>query len=172
MKTPNRPNEGMGWPRLRDRVDRLFQNVIADPWREFTGSGLGAAWSPDVDVRDGDKEIEVRVELPGMDPADIQITVRENTLTLSGEKREERRDERDERWTSEIFYGSFQRVIGLPDTADPDKVEAEYDRGVLRVRVGKKAGTTPRRVTVKSASPKPAAESPRPSERPPAEEGV
>jgi HSP20 family protein len=168
-----RPNENMGWPRLRERVDRLFQNVIADPWREFTGTGgMAPMWAPDVDVRDSEKQIEVRAELPGMDPADIQITVRETALTIAGEKREERREEKDERWSSEIFYGSFQRVIELPEAADPDQVDAEYDRGVLRVRIGKKAGSTPRRVAVKNVSAKPAAPGMDPSARPPSEEGV
>jgi len=172
MKTPNRPGEGMGWPRLRDRVDRLFQNVIADPWREFTGGGMASVWMPDVDVRDGDKEIEVRAELPGMDPAEIRIDVRGTTLTISGEKREERREEQKDLWTSEIFYGSFQRSIELPDTADPEQVDAEYDRGVLRVRVGKKAGATPRRVPVKNVSRGAGPVVGGGPERPPSEEGI
>jgi HSP20 family protein len=148
---PN-PETGMAWPRLRDRMDRLFQNVFAEPWREFVYPESAGGWMPDVDVKETDRGIEVVAELPGMDPAEIQISAQGNTLTISGEKREELREEKEDYYFSEIHYGSFQRVVELPDSADPDQVSADYDKGVLRISVGKKAGAAPRRIAVKGGS--------------------
>lgn len=146
MRLPYRKESegGMAWPRLRDRMDRLFQSVF-DP---FTSS---AGWAPDVDVRENDREIEVRAEIPGMEPSEFQISVKNDTLTIAGEKREERRDEQGGIAFSEIRYGAFQRDVPLPDGADPDRVDAAYDKGVLKIKIGKKAGVAPRRVPVKAA---------------------
>lgn len=140
---------GMAWPRLRDRMDRLFQNVFADPWREFAYPESAGLWMPDVDVKETDKSIEVLAELPGMDPSDIQISARDNSLTISGEKREERREEKEDYFFSEIHYGAFHRVVELPETADPNQISADYDKGVLRITVVKKAGAAPKRIEVK-----------------------
>lgn len=153
MKVPpirRRPESGaeggLGWPRLRDRMDRLFQSVFAEPFGLREG-----AWAPDVDVREGEGDIEVVAELPGMDPGEIQLSAQGRTLTISGEKREEREEERRDYYFREIHRGSFQRVVELPEDADPERIEAEYARGVLRVRIAKKEGAAPKRIAVKGA---------------------
>jgi HSP20 family protein len=143
---------GVAWPRLRDRMDRLFQNVFAEPWREFAYPESAGGWMPDVDVKETDGAIEVVAELPGMDPAEIQISAQGNTITISGEKREERREEKEDFYFSEIHYGSFQRVVELPESADPERISADYDKGVLRITCAKKAGAAPKRIAVKGAS--------------------
>jgi len=149
LRKRQEPETGMAWPRLRDRMDRLFQNVFAEPWREFVYPESTGSWMPDVDVKETEKSIEVVAELPGMDPAEIQISAQDNTLTISGEKREERREEKEDCYCSEIHYGAFQRVLDLPDTADPDQISASYDKGLLRITVGKKPGAAPKRIAVK-----------------------
>ena len=142
---------GMAWPRLRDRMDRLFQSVIADPWREFAYPEGEGGWTPDVDVKETDRSIEVVAEIPGMDASEIQISAQGDLLTIAGEKREERREEKEDHYFSEIRYGAFQRVVQLPESADPEKISADYDKGVLRISVAKKAGAAPKRIEVKRA---------------------
>ena len=146
-----RPDPPAAWPRLRDRMDRLFQSVFAEPWREFAYPESAGGWMPDLDVTETDRTIEVRAEIPGMDPSEIQISARGDTLTISGEKREERREEKENAFVSEIRYGAFQRVVELPESADPDKIVADYDKGVLRITVSKKEGAAPKRISVKAA---------------------
>lgn len=155
MKSPLRrrpdPSEsgGLAWPRLRDRMDRLFQNFLAEPFG-FGETAIG--WGPDVEIRETDREVEVRAEIPGMDPADIQLSVQGNTLTISGEKREEREEENRDLYVSEIRYGSFQRSVELPEGVDPDRVTADYDKGVLRVKIAKNEAAAPKRIAVKGTS--------------------
>jgi HSP20 family protein len=151
MKLPSwksRPESGMSFPRLRDRWERLFENLLSDPFRDL-GFGNAGLWAPDIDVKDRENEIEVRAELPGMEPNDIQLNVQGNVLSISGEKREERDDKGGDYTFTEISYGSFQRAVALPEGADPDKVDAQYDKGVLRIRIQKKAGSAPKRIAVK-----------------------
>jgi HSP20 family protein len=145
------PASGMAWPRLRDRMDRLFQSVFADPWREFAYPGTEAGWTPDVDVKETDKAIEIVAEIPGMDPAQIQINAQGDLLTISGEKREEVKEEKGDYTFSEIHYGAFQRAIQLPESADADRISADYDKGMLRISIPKKEGAAPRRIEVKAA---------------------
>lgn len=155
MKSPirRRPDAaesgGLAWPRLRDRMDRLFQNFLAEPF----GFGESAAgWGPDVEIKETEREIQVRAEIPGMDPADIQLSVQGNMLTISGEKREEREEEKRDFYVSEIRYGAFHRSVELPEGADPERVSAEYDKGVLRVKIAKSESAAPKRIAVKGAS--------------------
>ena len=70
-----RPEPPAAWPRLRDRMDRLFQSVFAEPWREFAYPEAAGGWMPDVDVKETERTIEVRAEIPGMDPAEIPIAL-------------------------------------------------------------------------------------------------
>jgi HSP20 family protein len=130
-------------------MDRLFQNFLAEPFG-FGESATG--WGPDVEIRETDREVEVRAEIPGMDPADIQLSVQGTTLTISGEKREEREEEKRDLYVSEIRYGSFQRSVELPEGADPDRVTADYDKGVLRVKIAKNEAAAPKRIAVKGTS--------------------
>lgn len=132
--------------RFREEMDRLFDAFIVDPWDYVRGAA--GRWTPDVDVLEGDREITVRAEVPGLDPEDVEVTVTGDSLTLSGEKREE--EERTGRTScrSERRYGAFRREIPLPPGSDPSDVKAEYDRGVLQVRIGKREGAARRRIPV------------------------
>lgn len=155
MKLPSwgmRPERSAGLPRLRDRMERLFEHLLSDPFREL-GGGAGL-WAPDVEVKNREHEVEVRAELPGLEPGDIQISVQGNLLSLSGEKKEEREEKSGDTAFSEITYGAFQRIVELPEGVDPEQVDAQYDKGVLRIRIPKKAESKPRRIAVKPAETK------------------
>lgn len=132
---------------FQDQVDRWFDEV-------FRGFGLapmgvfGERWdtfSPRVDVTDTGKEVEVAVELPGIDEKDIQVRISKDSLTISGEKREQH--ERRERnvYYAERSYGAFSRSIPLPPGIETDNADASFTKGVLTVKLPKTAQTEGRR---------------------------
>src|SRR5579872_3652385 len=138
-----------GLLRLRSELDRLFEQFFGSEM--FSGSAfpfLRAAWTPSIDVVDGEKEFTVRAEIPGLGPEDVQLTVSGNALLLSGEKKEEREDREQGFVRSERRYGSFRRLIPIPAGADPGKVTAEYDRGMLTVHLPKSDTRKPRPIVV------------------------
>jgi HSP20 family protein len=119
---------------FRREMDRLFDESfrgMAEP-RES-----GFILSPQVDISRKDDAWEVTAELPGVDQNDIDLRIDGDVLTISGEKRDERTDEKDR--FVERRYGSFSRSFTLPFAPDPDKVTAECDRGVLKIRLPKGA---------------------------------
>ncbi len=136
---------------LRDEVDRLFDSFFPtvagrrglfdmDPFRRLGGwvrSGGGLA--PEVDVKETDERYEITAELPGMDEADIEVTLREGMLTISGEKKMETKEEKADYHLTERSYGRFVRTFRLPETADEDKISAGFAKGVLSVVVPKTA---------------------------------
>ncbi len=123
---------------LQKEINRIFENFFNEitPDR-FWGDRVGS-FVPNVDVKEKDKEIIVTAELPGMDADDIEINISDDVLTLRGEKKEEKEEKEGNFYRRECTYGSFHRDIPLPVEIDPDKVEAEFKRGVLKVRLPKK----------------------------------
>jgi HSP20 family protein len=143
------PSAQPGLLRLRSELDRLFEQFFGPEM--FSGGAvpfLRGAWTPIVDVIDGEKEFTVRAEIPGLGPEDVQLTVSGNALLLSGEKKEEREDREKGFVRSERRYGSFRRMIPIPAGADPEKVSAEYDRGMLTVHLPKSDARKPRQISV------------------------
>ena len=100
------------------------------------------------EVEETDKEIMVRVEVPGMDKADCRITIEGNTLYLNGEKRYERETHDSTYHIMERAYGSFQRAIPLPQNVDIDRAEARYRNGVLTIRLPKVADEKSKTISV------------------------
>ena len=119
---------------LQREMNRLFDHSF----RDLTEKGeTGFMLSPRVDVTQKDDGWEVTAELPGVDQQDIDLRLDGDMLTISGEKRDERKDESNR--FVERSYGSFTRSFTLPFTPDPDKVTAECDKGVLTIRLPKGA---------------------------------
>lgn len=148
------PEQAGARPGLKNRMDRFFETFFGEPWKESGLPATAGGWMPDVDVKERGDSIEVRAEIPGMDPKDIEINVRGTALTISGEKKQEREEKKEGLYYSEISYGTFFRAVELPEMADPDRVSARYDQGVLTIIVGKKEGAAPKRVEVTSAETK------------------
>ena len=94
--------------------------------------------TPTLDVKENEKEIVVKADLPGMDEKDINLTIHNGVLSLRGEKKSEHTDQRDNYHVMERSYGSFQRSIRLPETIDEDKAEARFDKGVLTITLPKR----------------------------------
>jgi HSP20 family protein len=135
---------------LRSDMDRLFDAFVREPFGALDWSfGSSGAWSPAVDLAESDTEYTVRAELPGLDPDDLNVSVTENQLTLSGEKRETSEKKEEGYYHSESRYGSFCRSIPLPGAIDSSQVDAEYKNGVLTVHLAKSPENTPKHIDVK-----------------------
>jgi len=124
---------------LRREIDQIFDNFHTGFWRApaipavFDAQVVG----PAADFAEHDKAYEVTAELPGLDAADIDVKFAHNTLTISGEKKEEKEEKKKDYYLSERRYGSFQRSFQLPDGIDSDKIEAKFNKGVLKVTLPK-----------------------------------
>ena len=107
-------------------------------------------WSPAVDVKEDDKAYLVEADIPGVKPENIEVTLENGVLTIHGERKEERKEERDNYHRIERFSGAFSRRFTLPDAADADGVEADMADGVLKIRVPKQEKAVSRRIEVKT----------------------
>lgn len=131
----------------RSLIQREMNRLFDDFFRGFDVAPFGAmrerlhTFSPCLDVKEDDKAITVKAELPGMDEKDVEVLLTENTLTLKGEKKEDKEDKGENYYHMERTYGSFHRVIPLPVGIDVKKVKATFKNGVLIVKVPKTEDT-------------------------------
>jgi len=123
---------------LDDFVDRL-------PFRKESGEQI---WNPEIDVRETDNEIIVEAEVPGMDQKDVNVTIKDNVLTLKGEKKREQEEKEANYYRVERTYGSFMRTMMLPSRVSADKATAKYKNGVLRITVPKIEEVKPKEIAI------------------------
>jgi HSP20 family protein len=129
---------------LRREWDRLFDEFFRGWESEGAGGESGRMLNPALNVSESDDTIEASMELPGMSEDDIEITLGREGLTITGEKKNEEEESGKNYFRRERSYGYFRRTIPLPsDAIDADKVEANFDKGVLHI-------TMPKRATAKS----------------------
>lgn len=126
-----------GFGTLRKEIDRLFEDFS----KGFDVPGLRAVGGfglvPDMDMHDGEKDVTLSIELPGVDEKDIDLSVAGQTVSVSGEKKSEKETKEGESVRRERSYGSFSRTVTLPFRVDGDKVAAKFAKGVLTVTVPK-----------------------------------
>jgi HSP20 family protein len=120
---------------LRSEVDRLFEGF---PFRmpSMRLAHATTAWPP-VEMSETKKSYKVTAELPGLDPADVEVTFEDGLLRIAGEKQQQREEEERGYRLSERSYGAFERLIKLPAAADPEKISAMFKKGVLTVSIAK-----------------------------------
>ena len=131
---------------LQDRVNRIFRESFSPerPDEALTTSNF----APPVDVYEDEHNITLKIEVPGIDEKDINVSIENNTLTVHGERRFEK-DEKEENFHRvERMYGSFTRSFTLPNTVDPEQVSAHYEKGVLKIQLVKKAEAKPKLIKV------------------------
>lgn len=128
---------------LRDEMDRLFD--FAWPTRD---SGLFSGWSPALDVHDEKDNLVVQVELPGLKKDEIDISIHDGVLTVSGERKQEREQKEGESFRSERYFGKFQRSVTLPVAVNAQNVKAAYKDGVLTVHLPKAEEAKPKQIAV------------------------
>ena len=135
---------------LQDRINRVFRD-------SYSGAGQDEAlttssFAPAVDVYEDEHQIALKIEVPGIDEKDIDIRVENNTLTVHGERKIEKEEKEENYRRVERQYGSFTRSFTLPQTVDTESVSANYDKGVLKITLPKKAEAKPKQIKVNVSS--------------------
>lgn len=132
---------------LRRRMDRLFEDTMRsyDP----EGASESAAWGVALDVAEDDQEYKVEASVPGVNPDDINITMHDSMLTISGESKREEEKEEGQWHLRERRYGRFSRTLRLPSPVEEEKIDANYENGVLTIHLPKSEETKPKRISVK-----------------------
>ena len=141
MKLVNYQRPSLSWPtfgrlfNLNEEVDRLFESPLQ-------------AWSPALDVREDKDKFTVNLEVPGIDRKDIHVTIEDNCLVITGERKSEAPEAGTEVHRQERFYGKFSRALTLPVAVDADKIKAAYKDGVLSVSLPKAETAKPKHIDV------------------------
>lgn len=135
---------------FRKEMDQALQGFFSG--RGFGEGAVPAFRTPSIDVVEKEDSILLTAELPGLDEKDVDITLANGILTLKGEKKFEKTDEKDNYHLVERRYGSFQRAIRVPENVDEEAISARFDKGVLSVTLPKKPTATvePRRISIGS----------------------
>jgi HSP20 family protein len=128
---------------IQDRMNQLFRGAFSDE-QAMTG-----AWAPAVDIYESPQAIELTFEIPGVDKNDVKVNLENNQLTVTGERRLEHVDKREGYHRVERSYGTFVRSFTLPNTIDPNQINAEYQNGLLRLSLPKRPESQPRAIEVK-----------------------
>ena len=139
------------WPNLPRLFGKSWTYPVADLERHFKLPRLDI--TPRVDVSESDDAYDITVELPGMTEKDIEVVCNDDSLTVKGEKKEEREDKKKNYHVSERSYGSFQRTFRIPSGVDHNKIDASYSKGVLNLSLPKSeaAKNNKRSIKVKAA---------------------
>jgi HSP20 family protein len=136
---------------LQDRMNRLFHESFGDNREEALTT---TTFAPPVDVYEDEHNVTLKVEVPGIEEKDIDVRIENNTLTVHGERKFEKEEKEENYRRVERQYGSFTRTFTLPTTVDPEKVQADYDKGVLKIQLAKKAEAKPKQIKVNVGSQK------------------
>ncbi|MDJ0781090.1 MAG: Hsp20/alpha crystallin family protein [Desulfosarcinaceae bacterium] len=128
-------------------MDRVFDDFFA-PFFNESWLAKETQWQPMVDVVEEEAQFRVNAELPGIDKKDIHVDVKNNVLTLRGERSEEKRDETGHYYRRERRFGSFTRRFNLPENVDPEAITADYKNGVLSITIPKPEKSVPKEITV------------------------
>jgi HSP20 family protein len=135
---------GRGFYDPLSETNRIVNQVFVGglPQRAETTQGMRVAgWGPAIDVVQRDEDLMIRAELPGVKPEDVDITIQNRILTISGKLEEEREDERRGYLVRERRYGTFQRSLQLPQDVDEDQINARVENGVLKITIPGAAAT-------------------------------
>jgi HSP20 family protein len=129
---------------LQDRMNRLFQEQYGGREEELTTS----AFAPPVDIYEDEHNLTLKLEVPGIEEKDIDIRVENNVLTVRGERKLEKEEKEENFHRVERRYGSFVRAFTLPNTVDTDSAKANYDKGVLKITLSKRAEAKPKQIKI------------------------
>jgi HSP20 family protein len=137
---------------LQDRMNRLFRESYGPEGREE--SLTTTTFAPPVDVYEDEHSVTLKIEVPGIDEKDIDVRIENNVLTVHGERKFEKEEKEENFRRVERQYGSFTRTFTLPTTVDAEKVSANYDKGILKIALPKKAEAKPKQIKVNVGSEK------------------
>ncbi len=138
---------------LQSEMNRLFNTVFDTP-SNGSGGNVLRRWMPAMDLVESGDHFVLRADLPGMGEDDVSIEFEDGTLTVSGERKAEHEDGNEGFHRVERSFGSFSRSLTLPQGIDPEAVTANFDRGVLEIRIPKPEQRKPRRIEIGAGAPK------------------
>lgn len=133
------------------RVTNPINFMFDDFFSPFNTSGRETGpsqWQPVVDIIEEESQFRVKAELPGIEKKDIHVDVKDNVLTLRGERSEEKTDEGEHYYRRERSFGSFTRSFSLPENVDSEAIKADYKDGVLSIAIPKPEKQVPKAITV------------------------
>jgi HSP20 family protein len=141
---------------MRHEMDRMFERFehgfprLPSLFRPETGTFM----VPELDVRDNTTSLTIEAELPGVEEKDVSVTLSNGVLTIKGEKKQNKEEKTENYFLAERSYGAFERSLQLPDTIDESKVEAKFEKGVLKIVAAKKpdAVKAQRKIEIKKSS--------------------
>lgn len=133
---------------FRQAFDRLFEGTRFDRDDTDESSVVTSQWAPHVDIREDKDRFVLLADLPGIDPDDIEVSMDKGILTIKGERSTESAENTDRYSRIERRYGSFHRRFALPDSADPEGIQAHGRNGVLEIVIPKRPESSPRRIQV------------------------
>jgi HSP20 family protein len=142
---------GSAQPSMPDEFRQLFERFFQTGDSSDESSVVTSQWAPRVDIREDSNRFLILADLPGIDPADVEIWMDKGILSIKGERRNETSEQNDRYSRIERRYGSFHRRFALPDSADPEGITANGRHGVLEISIPKRPETTPRRIHVGGA---------------------
>lgn len=136
--------------RLQRRMNRLFEEFTPmEPfWEPFRGMREVLSYEPPCDIQETDSHYLVSMEIPGVKKEDIDIEVKDNQLSISGERKREKTEEQGRAYTHERYFGEFHRVFTLPSTVKADQVKANYESGILEIAIPKVAAGRGKQVKI------------------------
>jgi HSP20 family protein len=135
---------------LQDRMNRLVRDSFGDGQEALTST----SFAPAVDVYEDEHNVTLKIEVPGIDEKDIDVRIENNTLTVHGERKYEKEEKEENYRRIERQYGSFTRSFTLPSTVETESVSANYEKGVLKIKLAKKAEAKPKQIKVNVGSEK------------------
>ena len=135
---------------LQDRMNRLFRDSYGEGQEALTTSNF----APPVDVYEDEHNVTLKIEVPGIDEKDIDVRIENNLLTVHGERKFEKEEKEENFRRVERQYGSFTRSFTLPNTVDAEKIQANYEKGILKIQLAKKAEAKPKQIKVNVGSEK------------------
>ena len=130
---------------LQNRMNRMFEEQYGGGREESLTTG---AFVPPVDIYEDEHSVQLKLEVPGIDEKDLDIKVENNTLTVSGERKFDKEEKEENFHRVERRYGSFSRSFTLPNTVETENIQADYDHGVLKIRLAKRAEAKPKQIKV------------------------
>jgi len=132
--------------RQRD-MDSLWDRLFPEkPWHERYATH---EWLPSIDLKETKEKLVVKAELPGLEAKDVELTLTDDILTIRGEKREEKEEKDEHHFFAETYHGTFERKIKLPALVTTDKIDANFDKGVLTISLPKSEEAKRKEIKIK-----------------------
>ena len=144
------------WQRKKENRRKELQRNIDNMYEQFFGSNFlpsqylfgNGNWDPKLDISEGRKDITIKAEIPGIEAKDFDVSIDGRLLTIKGEKKQEQKEKEETYYRVERSYGFFKRTVELPAEVDPNKVDASYKRGILKIKLRKSKESKTKRIKI------------------------